>query len=115
MRLLSGVMQRFMFWDGCRKSECTYETTDNTLECAEVLTQVLRLEYTDRRPAVYAAVKKHLGGFTFTMEYEGKAGKMLSAKDKFFDMDLSDWCKQSANVDINGWAISTYTEWAQEY
>jgi hypothetical protein len=30
------------------------------------------------------------------MEYQGKARKMMVIKDKFFDMDLSDWCKQSA-------------------
>ena len=57
MRLLHGVMQRFMFWDGCKKSECTYEATDNALECAEVLSQVLRLEYADQRPDQASSIR----------------------------------------------------------
>lgn len=113
IRLRDGLMQRFMFWVGHKTNECTYEANQNTVEYTDILTQVLRFEFTDDREPKYALVKKHLSGSEFAMEYQGRSARKMSAKEKKFVFDLSGWCEQSANVGISGWAISTYTEWEQ--
>ena len=107
MRMEAGVCERFMFWAGYSKDECTWEVSENTLddEHLEVRTVLELLSTSGSRLATIILVPPT--GAEYTMQLSGRTTRADPDAGTQVKMDLAGWDFSR----YNGWTIQGYTEW----
>ena len=91
MRMAAGVCERFMFWAGYNKDECTWELSENTLDDEHLEARtVLELRSTSgsRRIATITLVPPI--GTQYTMQLDGRYTRADPDAGTQVEMDLAD-------------------------
>ena len=111
MRATADGIERFMFWVGYGKDECTYEPCDNTVDAEDVLKQTIQV-FDDKGGLQEALVHEQEGSpsnsSSFSLEWLGRAQRRLEKSKRTSSMNLSNWLQSHPNT--TSWKAKSYTE-----
>ena len=111
-RLCGGSIEKFMFWVGCPRDQCTYEAgLQNSIEPVDVLRQAIEL-FDCRGNQKFAIPRVHLGGSRYTLQLCGRSS-IHTEIGRMIDLDLLNWRIANPRSDIISWRVSTYHEYDQ--
>ena len=111
MRLGQSTVERFMFWEGSPKDQCTYESNQNTADHDDLVASTVEV-FEGTGVVKEAHVKEHVGGSTYKLQLQGASARGIDRSKRQFQMDLADWVSTHPNV--VGWKLTGYTEWDKE-
>ena len=79
MRASAGGIERFMFWVGHGKDECTYELCDNTVDAEDVLQQTIQVfdGKGGHEEALVLGQEGSLNSSSFSLEWLGRQYRRL--------------------------------------
>ena len=110
MRASAGGIERFMFWVGHGKDECTYELCDNTVDAEDVLQQTIQVfdGKGGHEEALVLGPEGSMNSSSFSLEWLGRQCRRLEKSERTTSMNLSNWLQSHPNT--IPWRVKSYTE-----
>ena len=116
-RCLNGTYENFIYWTDFDQNQCTFESSDATIEWRSVLNQNIEM-YSESGKRLEARVIEVSGSGVCTLERYGSTARDLArgAANRRFTMNLVAWPEDGAIDDwggdhIIGWNMLGYVEY----